>query len=336
MPLEMSGMIAYLPMRRPTDEEIETCVSYDLTSDVPWEPYSPSFREQEQWMASPLATEVATPADSTDPASMEEAKSSYVAASHTDVDPFNDGYLLEWLIDSVQLTDDNTQWMIDSVRSVLDRSESPTEGAEGAEEPGREESAATRSATQPLVTTESLAQKWQIGLDKAQATLRATTQRGLQMVINPLAHQYTTRLPYLRYPVVKKMLYSDTMFAKKTKSLRQHTCAQVFTDGVGFTHAYPMKKKSEAGDRLEKLLRALQTIPEMIVTDGAAEEPGGDWKRTLDKYRIQDKRTEPYSPWQNRAECKIWELKKVTWQLLHSSKVPPMTWCFALEWATEI
>jgi hypothetical protein len=43
MPLEMSGMISYLPTRKPTEKEIETCVSYDLTSDVPWEPYSPSF-----------------------------------------------------------------------------------------------------------------------------------------------------------------------------------------------------------------------------------------------------------------------------------------------------
>jgi hypothetical protein len=50
-----------------------------------------------------------------------------------DVDPFDDGYLLEWLIESVWLTDDNTQWMIASVQSVLNgRSESPTEGAEGA------------------------------------------------------------------------------------------------------------------------------------------------------------------------------------------------------------
>jgi hypothetical protein len=35
MPLEMSGMISYLPTQRLTDEELETCVSYDLTSDVP-------------------------------------------------------------------------------------------------------------------------------------------------------------------------------------------------------------------------------------------------------------------------------------------------------------
>jgi hypothetical protein len=136
-----------------------------------------------------------------------------VASSHTVVDPFDDSYLLEWLIDSVRLTDDNTQCMIASICSVLDGSESPTEGTEGAgnradgvEEPGQEESAATRSATQPLVSTESLAQKWQIGLNKAQVTLPATTQTGLRMVINPLAHRYTTRFPHLWYPVIKKML----------------------------------------------------------------------------------------------------------------------------------
>jgi hypothetical protein len=133
MPLEMSGMISYLPTRRPTEKEIETCVLYDLTSDVPWEPYSLSFREREQRTAAEMATEAVTAEDSTDPASTEEAKSSYVASSHTDVDPFDDGYLLERLVDSVWLTDDNTQRMIASIRSVLNgESESPTEGAEGA------------------------------------------------------------------------------------------------------------------------------------------------------------------------------------------------------------
>jgi hypothetical protein len=112
------------------------------------------------------------------------------------------------------------QQMIGYVQSVLDGSglELVAKTANNESEPGQEESAATRSATQPLVTTESLARKWQIGLDKAQATLWATMQTGLWMVINPLASQYTTRLPHLRYPVVKKMLYSDTMFARKTKS----------------------------------------------------------------------------------------------------------------------
>jgi hypothetical protein len=116
--------------------------------------------------------------------------------------------------------------MIASVRSVLDGSGmgSESESAVAVEsELGREESAATRSATQPLVTTESLAWKWHIGLDRAQATLWASSQTGLRKVVNPLMHQYTTRLPHMRYPVVRKTLYSDTMFAKKVKSLRQNT-----------------------------------------------------------------------------------------------------------------
>jgi hypothetical protein len=55
---------------------------------------------------------------------------------------------------------------------------------------------------------------------------------------------------------VKKMLYSDTMFAKKTNSF-DSTRVQIFTDGIGVTYAYPMRKKSEADDQLKKLLRTL-------------------------------------------------------------------------------
>jgi hypothetical protein len=109
---------------------------------------------------------MAAAADPTDSASMEEAKPLYVAANHMDVDPFDDGYsyLLEWLIDSIWLMDHSTQWMIASVRSVLDELDYPMKGPEVE---GQEESAATRSATQPLVTvtTESLAWKWQIRLN---------------------------------------------------------------------------------------------------------------------------------------------------------------------------
>jgi alkyl sulfatase BDS1-like metallo-beta-lactamase superfamily hydrolase len=76
-------------------------------------------------MAAEMATKMA--ADSTTSARTEEAQPLYVAADHMDVDPFDDGYLLERLIDSVRLTDNNTQWMIASVRFMLDGWESPTD-----------------------------------------------------------------------------------------------------------------------------------------------------------------------------------------------------------------
>jgi hypothetical protein len=74
IPLELSGMISYLPMRRLTDEELKTCFLYHLTSNIPWEPYSLSFQEREQRTAAEAATEAAA-ADPTDSASTEEAKS---------------------------------------------------------------------------------------------------------------------------------------------------------------------------------------------------------------------------------------------------------------------
>jgi hypothetical protein len=36
MPLEMNGVISYLPMQLPTDKELADCDFYDLTSEVPW------------------------------------------------------------------------------------------------------------------------------------------------------------------------------------------------------------------------------------------------------------------------------------------------------------
>jgi hypothetical protein len=77
------------------------------------------------------------------------------------VDPFDDGYLLERLVDSVRLTDANTQLMIDSVRSVLNsESESPMDGAEGAEDraegadPERKESAKRAASAASSAKTE--------------------------------------------------------------------------------------------------------------------------------------------------------------------------------------
>jgi hypothetical protein len=152
----------------------------------------------------------------TDSTSPEEAVPLYM-------DYFEDMNLSERLIGSIQL-------LFVIKRLTNSDSETCTESTEGGE---WEESAATRSTTQALVIMESLAQKWHIRLDKAHAMLRASTQTGLQMVVNPLACQYTTRLLHMWYTVVIKTFHSDTMLAKMARSLQQHTRAQVITDGVG-------------------------------------------------------------------------------------------------------
>jgi hypothetical protein len=92
----------------------------------------------------------------------------------------------------------------------------------------------------------------------------------------------------------------------------------------------------EAGERLERLITELGVILATIITGGAAEETGGDWKETVSKYHIRHKLTEQYSPWQNQTKLEIRELKKSIRCLLASMGAPVRLWCYAGEWIAQI
>jgi len=54
------------------------------------------------------------------------------------------------------------------------------------------------------------------------------------------------------------------------------------------------------------------------------------------KYHMKAKMTEPASPWQNRAEAEIREVKKLARRTLHQAQASIKFWCYALEWAAKI
>ena len=101
------------------------------------------------------------------------------------------------------------------------------------------------------VSAELLAQKWGIGLEKAKATLMCATQKAIRSAIMPLTRRYRTDMMSQRLRRLSTTWYTDTLFAKE-KSLLGNTCAQIFTDGEGFTYVHPMKSKSQAGEALNK------------------------------------------------------------------------------------
>ena len=70
-----------------------------------------------------------------------------------------------------------------------------------------------------------------------------------------------------------------------------------------------MASKSEGNDKLDLYCSTIG-IPKAIITDNAGEETGLDWEQVRKKHLIQQRLTEPYSPWQNKAEREIQELKK--------------------------
>jgi hypothetical protein len=94
-----------------------------------------------------------------------------------------------------------------------------------------------------------------------------------------------------------------------TKSLRGHKCAQVFTNGMGYDLFYPLKREADAAEALNEVVRTVGVSKE-LVSDGAKAEVQGRFAAVANEFWIKQRRTEPYSGWQNRAEAAIREIKK--------------------------
>jgi hypothetical protein len=200
---------------------------------------------------------------------------------------------------------------------------------------GRRIQAIATKEKKTVITQETLARRWGIGLKTAERTLRVTTQRGIRTFLRPFDRRLSTSVPQLSYSVLKRTMYSDTMFSK-VKSLRQNSCAQVYTDGQGYSLLYPLKSKSLAWMTIKSLISDMNAIPDAIITDGAMEETGGHWKKETQHFRISQRFSEPYSQWQNRAEGDIRELKRVIRRTIQKARAPRRLWDFCGEWASAI
>ena len=88
-----------------------------------------------------------------------------------------------------------------------------------------------------------------------------------------------------------------------------------------------MKSKADAGDALMYMIEDIG-IPFEMHVDGAKEENLGRWEEVRKACLIKQTQTEPYSPWQNRAESGIRELKKMVERLMLRSRSPECLWDF--------
>ncbi len=136
----------------------------------------------------------------------------------------------------------------------------------------------------PIVTGELLAKRWGIGLELAFKTIQVTMQRGIRNVTGPLELRLKTKQAHSRYPHLggrHGRFYTDAFFSF-VPTLRSCESAQLFTNDVGF-----MKVAKELMEcKFKKICR---------------------------DYGIKTSYSEPHSPWQNRAEANIRELKR-PWQ----------------------
>jgi len=173
------------------------------------------------------------------------------------------------------------------------------------------------------ITAEKLANSWNIGVDVAKKTLKCTTQKGARQTLYPVERRFRTRQAQLRYSQLSGRhgrFYTDTFFAS-TKTINGCKMAQIYVNDLSFAKMYPMKAKSDTSDTLKKFIQDVG-IPHALHSDDAPELMQGNFKQTCKEFGINTTYTEPYSPWQNRAEGAIKELKKHVHRKMVSKRVP--------------
>jgi hypothetical protein len=98
---------------------------------------------------------------------------------------------------------------------------------------------------------------------------------------------------------------------------------------------YPMISKSETPESLLSLIHHVG-IPSSIHSDYAKEIKEGKFNKICQEYHIPVTTTEPYSPWQNRAEGAIREMKRHVRRKMHSRNVPQSLWDFCVKWSCDV
>ena len=122
------------------------------------------------------------------------------------------------------------------------------------------------------LTPEYLSQKWNIGLNTANKTIKVTTQLGLRSALGALTWRYRTDIMQQHLWRLNTKFYTDTLFAKY-KYIIGNNLAQVYTDGQGFVHVNPRTSKSLYGLTLDNLTKNVG-ISNTIIYDGAPEQVG--------------------------------------------------------------
>ncbi|KAI2497802.1 Reverse transcriptase (RNA-dependent DNA polymerase) [Fragilaria crotonensis] len=175
------------------------------------------------------------------------------------------------------------------------------------------------------VTPENVSRRWMTGLATAQKTLDVTTQKGVRSIPNPATKRFRTQMTHLRYPRMGGMFYADIM-EPKVLSLESHRYAHVIGNGRGFTKVYPMERKNESIYALDDFVKKVG-IPETLLCDNDPTMEGWkEWKKRIRRYSIDPKYTEPYSPFQNKAELDIRELKRMIRRFQDKTKSPRRLW----------
>jgi hypothetical protein len=184
-------------------------------------------------------------------------------------------------------------------------------------------SATSSSTRNSQLSPKLLAKRWGIGLEAMKSTIKVTTQKGIRSTLYPIERRFRTKQAQLRYRQLSGChghFYTDTFFSSQA-ALNGAKMAQLYINDIGFSKIYTMKTKGETADTLSTFIHDIG-IPHAIHSDDAKELMQGRFRSICKDYSIPCTSTEPYSPWQNRAEGGIRELKRHVHRKMKARNVP--------------
>jgi len=111
------------------------------------------------------------------------------------------------------------------------------------------------------ISAEELANAFNISLKVAEKTLRSTTQKGIRTA-SDVTKRFNSQA-WRNKKQLKGKWFSDTMHFPVTDVQRGDCCAQVTTNGRGFTHFHPLQSKGDAWHGLSALINEYG-VPEKI------------------------------------------------------------------------
>eukprot|EP00978_Attheya_sp_CCMP212_P022661 scaffold67994_cov67-Attheya_sp.AAC.2 len=285
IPFEVLSSLIGLKTRVPTEQEYRTCTHYVLTSEAKWDPEKALAETQADQERIRLAESVrvdekvlnAAPSEPQVPFTNSEVDVVMTSISSAYNDEAN-GIVVE---------DDSNDHEVYSVGIA----------------------AINAKERHYRVTPDIIAKRFGCGIETAQKTLVTTSQYGVRQATHPLTRRYRTDLLQLKYHRLSNYWCTDAMFPD-VKSVKGDKAAQVYTNG-DFIWVYSMKLKSETGESLQVFSKDVG-LPRRLIFDGAAEQMGfdTDFMKRIRWSHVEWKNTEPYTPWQNRAENAIRELKR--------------------------
>jgi hypothetical protein len=138
----------------------------------------------------------------------------------------------------------------------------------------------------------------------------------------------------LLYRHLRAVVYSDTIFSTVV-SLRQNTCAQIYSTEFHWIKSYPMKRKSEAHLTLSILLHDVGVFP-TIVTDNAPELIKGEFKKKAVHAGAVMHPKEVYTHNQNLAESAIRELRRMYKRVMRETNAPHVLWDYCIELIADL